>query len=180
MSAPGEGDAGELVAVAKVMKVRGVRGEVVGELLTDFPERFKRVSELTAVGPGGARQRLRLERHWHHGARVVFKFEGFDTPEESAALVGAELAVPESEAVELGEGEFFDWQLVGCRVETVGGEPLGTVREVMHLGGDAPVFVIKDDARGKEHLVPFAESICVEVDIRNKLIRVDPPDGLIE
>ena len=137
------------------------------------------MSELTAVGPGGARQRLRLERHWHHGARVVFKFEGFDTPEESAALVGAELAVPESEAVELEEGEYFDWQLEGCRVETVEGREVGTVREVLHTGGEAPVLVIRDE-RERENLVPLAESICVEINTDAKLIRVDAPEGLLE
>ena len=29
-------------------------------------------------------------------------------------------------------------------------------------------------------LIPFANAICVEVDIENKLIKIDPPDGLLE
>jgi len=89
------------------------------------------------------------------------------------------LAVPESEAVELGEGEFYDWQLEGCRAETVEGRDLGTVREVLHTGGEAPVLVIRDE-RGRENLVPLAESICVEIDTGRKLIRVDAPEGLLE
>ncbi|HEV3469236.1 MAG TPA: ribosome maturation factor RimM [Pyrinomonadaceae bacterium] len=184
MSAAGEGAdedlAGvELVAVARVAKARGVRGEVAADLLTDFPERFEGLSELIAVAPTGGRRRLALEDHWFHGGRVVLKFAGFDTPEEAAALAGCELAVPEDEAVELEEGEFYDWQLVGCRAETVEGIALGTVAEVLHLGGSAPVLVIRDD-RGRENLVPFAETICVEVDVGEKLIRVDAPEGLIE
>jgi 16S rRNA processing protein RimM len=169
----------ELVAVAKVAKPRGVKGEVACDLLTDFPERFDRLEELVAVFPGGGRRRLKLEGHWFHGGRVVLKLEGFDSPEASAALAGCELAVPESEAVELEEGKYYDWQLQGCRVETVEGREVGTVREVLHTGGEAPVLVVLDDA-GRENLVPLAESICVRVDVGAKLIRVDPPDELLE
>ncbi|PYT04329.1 MAG: 16S rRNA processing protein RimM [Acidobacteria bacterium] len=169
----------ELVAVARVAKARGVRGEVAADIWTDFPERFERLEELIAVFPGGARKRLALEGHWLHGARVVLKFRGFDSPEEAAALAGCVLAVPESDVVELAEGEFYDWQLEGCRVETIEGRCIGTVREVLHTGGEAPVLVIRDE-RGRENLVPLAESICVEIDTERELIRVDAPEGLLE
>ena len=169
----------ELVAVARVRRARGVKGEVAADIWTDFPERFDGLEELIAVFPGGERRRLALEGHWLHGDRVVLKFRGFDSPEEAAALAGCVLAVPESEAVELGEGEFYDWQLEGCRAETVEGRRIGTVREVLHTGGEAPVLVIRDE-RGRENLVPLAESICVEIDTARELIRVDAPEGLIE
>jgi 16S rRNA processing protein RimM len=172
-------DSAELVIVARVAKPRGVKGEVAADLLTDFPERFDGLEELIAVFPGGRRTRLALEGHWFHGDRVVLKLEGYDSPEAAAALAGCELAVPESEAVELEEGEFYDWQLEGCRVETVEGRSLGTVREVLHTGGEAHVLVIRDEL-GREHLVPLALSICVEIDTGAKLIRVDAPDGLLE
>ncbi|HWS52741.1 MAG TPA: ribosome maturation factor RimM [Pyrinomonadaceae bacterium] len=183
----GEGAAGaegpelgglELVAVARVAKPRGVRGEVAADLLTDFPERFEGLAELIAVTPAGERRRLALEGHWLHGDRVVLKFAGYDTPEAAAALAGCELAVPESEAVALGEDEFYDWQLAGCRVETVEGVAVGAVAEVLHLGA-APTLVIRDE-RGRENLVPFVASICVEVDVAGKRIRLDAPEGLIE
>ncbi|MDT5263140.1 MAG: rRNA processing protein RimM [Acidobacteriota bacterium] len=171
----------ELVFVARVAKPRGLKGEVAADLLTDFPERFDWVEELIAVFPGGGRRRkrLELEGHWPHGDRVVLKFRGFDSPEEAAALAGCELAVPEAEAVELEEGEFYDWQLEGCLVETIEGRPLGAVREVLHTGGEAPVLVIRDEAE-RENLVPLALSICVEIDVSAKLIRVDAPEGLLE
>lgn len=174
-----EGDAvEELVAVARVVKTRGIRGEVAAALLTDFPERFEGLEELIAVTPAGGRRVLAVEASWLHGGRVIFKFEGYDTPEAAQELVGYELTVPESEAVELEEGEFFDWQLEGCRVEMVSGEELGTVAAVHHYGA-APVLGVKDGG-GREHLIPLVVAICVEIDVERKLIRVDPPEGLIE
>jgi 16S rRNA processing protein RimM len=172
-------DAGEeLVAVARVVKTRGIRGEVAAALLTDFPERFEGLEALIAVTPTGARRVLAVEESWLHGGRVIFKFEGYDTPEDARELIGYELTVPESEAVELEEGEFFDWQLEGCRVETVAGEELGTVAAVHHYGA-SPLLAVKS-GDGREHLIPLVESICVEIDVGQKLIRVDPPEGLIE
>ncbi len=169
----------DLIVVARVAKPRGIRGEVVAELLTDFPERFAELSELIAITPTGTRRRLTLEDSWLHDRRIVLKFAGYDTPEAARELAGYELAVPAADAVELAEDEFYDWQLQGCQVVTVAGRELGRVREVLHTGA-APVLVIADEQRSREHLIPLAASICVEIDIAAKLIRVDPPEGLVE
>lgn len=177
-----ETTAEELVAVALAVKTRGVRGEVAANLLTDFPERFEGLERLIAVNAKGERTLLALENFWLHGQRIVLKFAGYDSPETAQALVGCEFAVPESEAVALAPDEFYDWQLTSCRVETVEGLEIGQVREVLHIGGSAPILVIRrDDAKdAREQLVPLVESICVRVDIEHKLIRVDPPPGLLE
>ena len=174
-----DASAEELVAVARAVKTRGLRGEIVAELLTDFPERFEGLENLIAVAPNGERMSLELEEQWLHGERIVLKFVGYDSIEEAAALVGYEFAVPEAERIELPEDEFYDWELANCRVETIEGEKLGVVREVMRTGG-VEVLVVENAEAKREHLIPLAETICVEIDIENKLIRVDPPEGLLE
>ncbi|HEX9918896.1 MAG TPA: ribosome maturation factor RimM [Pyrinomonadaceae bacterium] len=167
----------ELIAVARVVKVRGVRGEVAAHLLTDFPERFDGLAELVAIDAAGARQTLAIEKSWLHGGRVILKFAGYDSPEAAQVLVGRELTVPQTEAVELDEDEFYDWQLIDCRVETIDKRAIGLVAEVLHTGA-APVLVVREGKR--ENLIPLAASICVEIDTEAKLIRVDPPEGLLE
>ena len=174
-----EATGGELVAVARAVKTRGLRGEIVANLLTDFPERFEGLQALVAVAPDGTRTTVELEDHWFQRERIIFKFTGYDTIEEASALVGYEFAVPEDERVELDEDEFYDWELIGCRVETLNGQMLGLVREVMRTGG-VEVLMIENEVGKREHLIPLAEAICVEIDIENKLIRVDPPEGLLE
>ncbi|HEV2913887.1 MAG TPA: ribosome maturation factor RimM [Pyrinomonadaceae bacterium] len=170
---------GELVAVARAVKTRGLRGELVAELLTDFPERFENLERLIAVSAKGERQALMLEEHWFQGGRIVLKFAGYDSIEAASALIGSEFAVPETERVELPEDEFYDWELAGCLVETVSGDCLGRVREVMRTGG-VEMLVVENERQGRDHLIPLAESICVEIDIERKLIRVDAPEGLLE
>lgn len=167
----------ELVAVARIVRSRGLRGELVADVLTDFPERFDELETVVALLPDGGRRELKIERFWFQKERIVLKFAGFDRIETAESLRGAEICVPESEAVALDEDEFFDWELEGCAVETAAGEKLGRVRELLRTGG-TEILVVAGDA--KEYLIPFAETICTEVDVENKLIRIDPPEGLLD
>lgn len=167
----------ELVAIANIVRTRGLRGELVADILTDFPERFALLDTVTGVRASGERLELKIEKFWFQNDRVVLKFAGYDTIETAEALRGVEICVPESEAVELEDDEFFDWELQGCRVETLDGESVGTVSEVLRNGG-TEILVVKGG--DKDHLIPFAETICPEVDVENKLIRIDPPEGLLD
>src|SRR5213075_2940663 len=91
----------DLITVAHIVKVRGLRGEVVADLLTDFPDRFEQLSSLIAVLPDGSRRSLQVEEQWFHGNRLVLKFSGFDKIEAAKDLVGYDLAVPVDDRVEL-------------------------------------------------------------------------------
>lgn len=169
----------DLVAVARAAKTRGLRGEIAADLLTDFPERFDGLEQLIAVAPDGLRETLLIEDHWFQKGRVVLKFIGYDSIEAASRFIGWELTVPEAERVELPEDEFYEWELAGCRVETIEGEWLGTVREIMRTGG-VEMLVVQAATGERDYLIPMAEDICVLMDIENKLIRVDPPEGLLE
>jgi 16S rRNA processing protein RimM len=167
----------ELVAIAKIVKSRGLRGELVADVLTDFPERFEDLETVIALLPDGERRELKIERFWFQKGRIVFKFAGFDSIERAETLRGAEICIPESEAVALETDEFFDWELAGCEVETVEGLKLGRVKELMRTGGTEILVV---EGAEKEYLIPFAETICTDVDVENKLIKIDAPEGLLE
>ena len=89
----------------------------------------------------------------------------------------SEEEIVRSPSVELASDEYYDWELAGCEVKGLRGETIGTVKELMRTGGTEILVV---DGPAKEYLIPFAESICVEVDIDNKIIKIDPPEGLLE
>jgi len=168
----------DLVVIARVARTRGLRGEVIADLLTDFPERFDGLETLIAVAPDGSQSSLQIEEHWFHGNRIVFKFAGYDSIEAAKEFAGFELAVPASERVELTENQFYEWELKGCRVDSIDGESIGSVTGVIRTGG-VEVLVVENEA-GREFLIPMAQEICISVDVEKKLIRVDPPQGLLE
>ena len=80
--------------------------------------------------------------------------------------------------VALPKDSFYEWELFGCRVETVGGEPVGEVAEVMRTDGVEILKVI--DHTGRDRLIPMASDIVIEIDKEKKLVRIDPPEGLLE
>jgi|SRR5215510_10816761 len=168
----------ELITVAHVVKARGLRGEVVADLLTDFPERFAALKSLVGLPAEGNRRSLQIEEQWFHGDRIVFKFAGFDSVEAARELVGYDLAVPVAERVRLPRDSYYEWELSGCQVETLSGTKVGEVKDVMRTGGVELLRVL--DPEGRERLIPMAGDICVGIDVDNKLIRIDPPEGLLD
>ncbi len=167
----------DLITIAKLVKPRGLRGEIVADLLTDFPERFENLEKVTIVYPNDEMAEIEIEKFWFQKNRIILKFAGYDSIETAETLRGCEICVAESEAVELETDEFFDWELKDCTVETVEGERIGTVRGVMRTGGTEILVVAGEE---KEYLIPFAETICTLVDVENKLIKVDAPEGLLD
>ncbi|MCS6874335.1 MAG: ribosome maturation factor RimM [Pyrinomonadaceae bacterium] len=167
----------ELVAIARTVRTRGLCGELVAEILTDFPERFNHTKEVFCINSNGNICNLELERFWFHKDRIVLKFFGVDSIDEAKSLVNCEICVHESETVKLSEDEFYDWQLIGCKVETLEKENLGCVTDILRNGA-TEILVVQ--GKKKDYLIPFVKSICQIVDIDEKLIRVDLPEGLLE
>ena len=168
----------EDVVIARIVKARGIRGEVACSVETDFPERFESLEEATVWMPGGARLSLKIEDHWFHKDRVILKFEGYDTMTAAQELIGGRLVISEADALELEADQFYEYDVVGSEVVTAEGQSVGRVIRLMRTGG-TDVLVVEVEGKG-EQLIPFADDICTEVDVKAKRITVNPPQGLLD
>jgi 16S rRNA processing protein RimM len=157
------------VTVALLGKTRGNRGELTAVSLSSKPERFENLQEVWLFGTG---ERYEVEFTWFHDSTLIFKFRGIDSISDAERLSGSEVRVPFSERVALDPGEFFESDIVGCEVfDRRTGKSLGIVREWQD-GGGAGVLAVGD------LLIPFARSICVEIDPAARRIAVELPEGL--
>ena len=158
------------IAIAVLGKTRGNRGEITAIPLSGKPERFESLAEVFLFGSG---TRFEIESTWFHQGTLIFKFRGVDTISAAELLTGAEVRVPLDQRTRLDSGEFFQDDLVGCQVvDRRTGQPLGTVSGWQD-GGGAGLLVVDDDL-----LIPFARSICVEIDPAVRRITVELPEGL--
>jgi len=107
-----------------------------------------------------------------HGDHLIFKFQGVDTISEAEKLAGAEVAIPFEERAALADDEVYQSDLVGCEVLDATGRSLGVVTDFEETGG-VPLLHVGD------LLIPFAKSICTEIDPARKRIVINPPDGLL-
>ena len=168
------------LAIARILRPRGRKGEVLAEILTDLPERFESLEKVLLEDPGRPPRDEVLEDAWFHKDRVVLKFAGVDSIEGAERLRGLHILIPAKERQQLPAGTYYLWELVGCKVfATSGREPMeiGTVEEVQPAGG-APVLRV-EGARG-EVLIPLAHEICTKIDVASKEIYIDPPADLLE
>lgn len=163
------------MAIGRLWRTRGNRGELLGELDSSDPEREQKLREI-ALEVDGRRQVMRVEETWRHDGRPVFKFEGVDSITDAEKWQGAEMLVRASEVEPPEEGAFSYADLVGCKV--LGDALVGIVKEVDEYGG-APLLKL-EAADGREILIPFARSICKVIDVASKTIRVELPEGLLE
>jgi 16S rRNA processing protein RimM len=115
-----------------------------------------------------------VESVWEHGGALVFKFRGVDSISDAENLRGAEVQVPWAERVELGPGEYFHSDVIGCEVrDRESGRVIGRVTNFEEYGGPALIEV-----DGGRLLIPFVKAICVDIRPEEKLILVDLPEGL--
>jgi len=168
VSSPADG----WIAIAVLGRTRGNRGEITAFPLSGKPERYQALAEVFLFGSG---QRYEVESTWFHNATLIFKFRGVDTISDAQLLSGAEVRVPMNQRTPLDAGEFFQEDLLGCQVlDRVTGQPLGTVSGWEDSGGSGQLVV------DGSWLIPFARSICVEIDPAAKRIVVQLPEGLKE
>ena len=177
-SRPDKHSSEEDVVIARIVKARGIRGEVACVIETDFPARFSTPGQITILMPNNARLQLSLEDAWFHNQRVILKFEGYDTMTAAQGLVGGRLVIDESDVEPLAEGQYLEREVVGTEVVTSDGLKIGVVTKVMRTGG-TDVLVL-EGVDGREQLIPFADEICTDVDLAARRITIVPPDGLLD
>lgn len=169
------------VAVARIVRPQGRRGEVAAEILTDFPERLTSLKSASLWDGKGARQEVVVRSCWlskGRGAHAIFHFERSDSIGDAEKLIGWQVQVPIEQRVVLPSGSYYITDLVGCDVVANGAKSIGTVRDVQPLGGGTPVLVV-DSARG-EILIPLATEICTKIDPAARRIEISPPEGLLD
>ncbi len=167
----------DMAVVGRVARAHGLRGQVVLNPETDYPEtRFEPGASLYRMR-GCAVERLQIASLRMHRGRPIVAFDGIDSIGEAEDLAGTELRVPVEWLADLPAGTFYVHDLVGCRVTTPGGGTVGSVERVEGDGGATRLVVTTE---GGEVLVPLASDICREVDVDRKMIVVDPPEGLLE
>jgi len=166
-----------MALVGRIARPHGLRGQVVINPETDFvEERFAEGATVWARSAAGD-ERLTVASMRVQNGRPVVGFEGFTRVEDVDRLAGVELRVPEETLQPLQAGTYYEHQLVGCIVETAAGDAVGKVAAVE--GGAGATRLVMNGPRG-EILIPLAVDICVEIDVANKRIQINPPEGLLE
>jgi 16S rRNA processing protein RimM len=170
---------GALVAVGEVLRPWGLQGEVRVRPLTDRPkERFTNLHECVLWEPRpDRREPCRIASCRFEGESLLVRMEGVTSPEDARRFTGRLLAVAQEDVLPAPEGHFYPWEMAGAVVETRDGRRVGEFVRVEGSEGQ-PLWVVTES--GREHLVPAVPEIVVDVNVAERRIVIDPPEGLLE
>ena len=170
-------DSSELIAIGKIEKPFGVRGEVRVRSLSDVPERFEGLTQVTLVSPSGRTLVTGVTRVRANGHSYVLGFEAFTTPEEAAVFRGGLIKIPRSQAPPLPAGQYYEFDLIGMTVVDEAGQLLGTLEEVLETPSNH-VFVVRRE--GREILIPAIKDVVAAVDVKSQTMTIRTVGGLVE
>jgi 16S rRNA processing protein RimM len=188
------------VLVARILRPRGNKGEVVGELLTDFPERFSTLPQIYLRKNDSEPHAVALQHFWvdrNHPGMGIFHFAGCANISDAEKWRGYDVLLPLEQRVILPAGQYFVTDLIGCTVFELPAVPtklsspacamehaprvLGTVSDVFFTGETvAGTPILQVQTPGGELLLPLAEDICSRIDVAERRIEVRLPEGLSE
>jgi 16S rRNA processing protein RimM len=184
------------VVLAQLLRPQGRKGELLAELLTDFPERFEAQKRVYLAKPefdGQAAEAREAEvvSHWlpvgRNEGRIVLGFAGIDSISAAETIAGLDVIIPAEERQALDDDSEFISDLIGCRLYD-GETAVGVVADVQfattadgsrRLEEAAPLLVVDGEA-GDQILVPYAKAFLVGVDIEARRIEMRLPAGLVE
>lgn len=162
------------LAVGRLRRPHGLRGDLVMEVLTDFPERLK--SGVT-VYVGEAYQPLRIRRCRRHPPVLLLAFDGYSDNEQVGELRNRMVFVRADDCPPLPEGEYYHHQILGMQVITDEGRELGAVVQILETGAN-DVYIIRPEA-GPEILLPAIDDVILEINLALQQMRVHLLPGLL-
>lgn len=166
----------DAVLIGKIVGIHGIKGT----------NKFKSYAEsLSVFTPGRSllmRDKLQREKsveiNWvkPHTRTPLISFKGVTNREQAQALIGGELFIEESELPELNKDTYYWFELIGLEVYSTKEDYLGRITSIFPTGSN-DVYIVKD--RENEILVPALKSVVIDIDLDNKRMRVDLPEGLV-
>jgi 16S rRNA processing protein RimM len=173
-NAPGSPD-GEPVylVVGFLRRPHGVRGEIVMDIHTDFPERLRSGRKLFV---GDEHKLVTLSATRPHAKGMLVKFKGIETPEEAGQMRNQWVYVRASDVPALPQGKLYQYELFGFQVVDDNENSLGELVEIIETGAN-DVYVVRNES-GKEILLPAIPSVVLETDPARRIMRVHLLEGL--
>ena len=174
------------LAVGRILRPHGLRGEVRVEIHTDYPERFALFEHVylaparTNPGPSGLQSAASgtlygLESHRFHSKWVLLKLAGIDDRTQAETLRGLWVWIAPEQAAPLDEGEVYLHDMLDLEVVTDEGEVLGQIQQIIETGANT-VYVVRG-LRG-EILIPDTSEVILGVDLEAQQVTVHLLEGL--
>lgn len=183
------------VVLARLLRPQGRKGELLAELLTDFPDRLVGrqglflIPQGSMADPSTARP-VEIDSSWlpvgRNKGRVVLHLAGVDTISQAEEIAGFDVTVQNKDRIPLEDGSVYISDLIGCNLfdDT---ELIGQVTDVQfpsatdgtRLSDAAPLLTAQRED-GSEILIPFVQAFVKDLNLADRRLVMCLPAGLID
>ncbi len=166
--------------IGKIFNTHGLKGELRVEAYTDFPnERFAVNNSLyIGLSEDGVMTEVIVTDYLRHKQFYILSFKGYNDINQVLHFINQYLWISCEDQHTLEKNAYYYHQIIGCNVESLVGEAIGTVADILQTGAN-DVWIIKR-VNQPDLLIPFIEDVVIKVDLDQQLITINPIAGLIE
>ena len=162
----------QLLAVGTVVRPHGLRGELLINSLTDFPEHL---SSVETVYLGDQAEPHPLARVRTQRGKFIIQLGDCTDRDMAEKYRGQVVQIKAEAAAPLPPGMYYQHQVIGLAAYTEEGEHLGELVEVLETGAN-DVYVIRGEQG--ELLLPVIPSVIRGTDLAERRLTVHLLDGL--
>lgn len=167
----------EWVSIGCVTGAHGIKGELKVTPWTDDPQRFRLLKEVTVLSSTGSKGLYQIESVRFPHKSMLLKLKEVSDRTTAETFKGSELKIPREECVQLPPDHYYHFELVGLKVESVEGQFIGIIKDVMDLPAN-DVYVV--EGADKEILIPAIKDVVKQIDLESGIMKIFLLDGLVE
>lgn len=164
-----------LVPIGKIVGTHGIKGHLKVMPYGDSMDLFSPGKALAVSRGGEALATFRIARACPYKRVIRLGLEGIGSIEAAEAWIGCQVYIDKVSLPQLEEGSYYWHQIMGLEALTLDDRRLGRVEAILRTGSN-DVYVVRNGK--KEMLIPAIDSVVVDIDLKQKMLRVDLPEGL--
>lgn len=165
------------LAVGTLRRSHGIHGDILVDVMTDFPERLKPGAH---VYLGDKKASIKITRRRPHNEGLLLGFEGVKNAEDVARYRGLVMYVRAQDRPALPEGEYYHHQILGLTVQDESGADLGVITEIIETGANDVYVITPATQPARDILIPALKQVILDVNLEAKLMRVHLLPGLLD
>jgi 16S rRNA processing protein RimM len=167
----------EWVSIGYINGAHGIKGELRVTPWTDDPQRFLLLKKVMLFSSGGAIGQFIVEQVRYPQKFLLLKLKEINTRTDAEALKGSEIKIPRKKCLQLPPDHYYHFELVGLRVESVEGQFIGVITDIMEMPAN-DVYVVRNG--DQEILIPAIKDVIKQVDLKNSIMKIFMLDGLVD
>ena len=165
-----------MVRIGKIVAVHGLQGSVILKHIIGRTDWLKKDAVLfLELQKGSHIPFFTIQARDANQEEVIVQLEDVSTSEEAKKLVGKQVYV--NEDILKGQAEDSPLMWIGFNIVDKQKGSLGLIEDVFQAG---PQWLAKLTINESEVLIPLVKDFLLQVNVKNKFIRTDLPEGLID